>query len=59
MKVYHQRAISSNQYRVVDWTVQIVSVVKPDKSIRLCQDFKLTVNKASKLDQYPIYCFED
>lgn len=35
-------------------------VLKRDKkSLRLCGDFKLTVNKASRLDKYPIPKIED
>ncbi|KAK7095401.1 hypothetical protein V1264_006813 [Littorina saxatilis] len=37
-----------------DWAAPIVTVVKPDKSIRICGDCKVTVNTASKLDNYPI-----
>ena len=38
-----------------DWAAPIVSVLKSDgKSVCICGDFKLTVNQASKLDQYPI-----
>ena len=38
-----------------DWAASIVPVVKSDKSlVHICGDFKLTINKASKLDQYPI-----
>ena len=38
-----------------DWAAPIVPVLKPDKSsVRICGDFKVTVNKASKLDRYPI-----
>ena len=44
--LYHQTS------RIVDWAVPIVPEVKADKSIRLCGDFKLTVNKASKFDWY-------
>ncbi len=35
-------------------------MLKPDKkTLRVCGDFKLTVNKASKLDKYPIPKIED
>ena len=33
--------------------------MKRDGTVRLCGDFKLTVNKASKLDHYPIPKVED
>lgn len=43
-----------------DWAAPIVSVLKSDgKSVRVCGDFKLTVNQASKLDRYPIPKIED
>ena len=38
-----------------EWVAPVVPVLKQDKkSLRLCGDFKLTVNKASKLYKYPI-----
>ena len=43
-----------------EWAAPIVPVVKSDKSsVRICGDFKLTINKASKLDQYPTPRIED
>ena len=43
-----------------DWAAPIVPILKPDgKSLRICGDFKVTVNKASKLDSYPIPKVED
>ena len=46
------------QYSV--WAAPVVAVWKPDcKSIRLCGDFKQTVNRVSKLDRYPIPKIED
>ena len=43
-----------------DWAAPIVPVVKADKkSLRICGDFKLTVNQALKLDRYPIPKIED
>ena len=44
----------------VDWAAPIVPVLKQDKvTVRICGDFKLTVNQASKLDRYPIPRIED
>ena len=38
----------------------IVPVLKSDKqSVRICEDFKRTVNQASKVDKYPISKIED
>ena len=43
-----------------DWAAPIVPVLKDDKkSVRICGDFSLTVNKASRLDCYPIPRVED
>ena len=43
-----------------DWAAPIVPVLKSDgESIRICGDFKVTVNQVSKLDQYPIPKIED
>ena len=43
-----------------DWAAPIVPVLKSDKSsIRICGDFKITINRATKLDQYPIPKIED
>ena len=37
-----------------DWAAPIVPVVKGDGSIRICGDYRLTVNRASRLDAYPL-----
>ena len=42
-----------------DWAAPIVPVVKADGTIRICRDYKSTVNKVSKLDRYPIPKTED
>ena len=43
-----------------EWAAPIVPVLKSDKkSVRVCGDFKLTINQASKLDSYPIPKVED
>ena len=43
-----------------EWAAPIVPVLKPDKkSVRICGDFKLTVNQAVKVDRYPIPLIQD
>ena len=42
-----------------DWATPVVPVVKPNGAIRLCGDYKLTVNQVAKTDVYPIPRIED
>lgn len=42
-----------------EWAAPIVPVRKPDGSIRICGDYKLTVNRASSVEQYPIPKVDD
>ncbi len=42
-----------------EWAAPIVPVKKSDGSIRICGDYKLTVNRASSVEQYPIPKVED
>eukprot|EP00731_Ephydatia_muelleri_P037580 Em0512g2a len=44
-----------------EWAAPIVPVVKPDQSIRICGDFRLTVNQALALEteRYPLPKIED
>ena len=37
-----------------DWAAPIVPVAKRDSSIRICDDFKVTINHATKVDTYPL-----
>ena len=37
-----------------DWAAPIVPIVKEDGQIRICGDYRATVNQASKLECYPI-----
>ena len=45
--------------QIAKWASPIVPVIKPDKSVRICGDFKQTVNPVAKLDKYPIPKVED
>ena len=43
-----------------EWAAPIVAVLKQDKqSVRICGDFKQTINPVAKLDRYPIPKIED
>ena len=37
-----------------DWAAPIVSVINPDNSIRICGDYKQTINQAFVCDKYLI-----
>ena len=42
-----------------DWAAPIVPVLKTNWEVSICGDYKLTVNKAAKVDQYPIPNIDD
>ena len=42
-----------------DWAAPVVPVVKPDNSVRLCGDYKVTINRVAKLDVYPLPRIEE
>ena len=41
------------------WAAPIVPVLKRDGSVRICGDYRATVNQAAKLDTYPLPRIED
>ena len=41
------------------WAAPIVPIVKGDGTIRICGDYKLTVNRVAKTDSYPLPYIED
>lgn len=45
--------------QLAEWAAPIVPVKKPDGSIQICGGYKLTVNRASSVKQYPIPKVED
>ncbi|XP_061385257.1 uncharacterized protein K02A2.6-like [Danaus plexippus] len=42
-----------------DWATPIVPIVKKDGSIRICADYKITLNKVLEIDRYPLPKVED
>ena len=45
--------------RYSQWAAPVVPVIKTDGSIRLCGDYRTTVNHSAKLDPYPLPRIED
>ena len=42
-----------------DWATPVVAVIKKDGSVRLCGDYKMTVNRATETDTYPLPVIEE
>lgn len=42
-----------------EWAAPVVPVLKPDGSVQLCGDYRVTINRESSLEQYPIPRMED
>ena len=45
--------------KYAEWAAPVVPLLKPTGNIRLCGDYKLTVNTVASLEQYPIPRMED
>ena len=57
-----ERLVSENIFQPVEyseWASPIVPVKKSDGSIRICGDYKVSINKAAKRDKYPVPKTED
>lgn len=42
-----------------EWATPIVPIVKKDRSVRMCGDFKVSVNSMLHVDQYPLPRLDD
>ncbi|GFT42181.1 uncharacterized protein K02A2.6 [Trichonephila clavipes] len=42
-----------------DWATPIVPVIKQNGNLRICGDYKVTINPALKIEQYPLPRIED
>ena len=42
-----------------EWATPLVALPKPDGRVRLCGDFKVTVNPALDMDKYPLPTAQD
>ena len=54
-----ERAGTIEAVQYSEWATPIVPVIKSDGTGRVCGNYKLTVNKVSKLDGYPIHKLDD
>ena len=45
--------------KISDYATPIVPVIKRDGSVRICADFKVTLNKNIEPEQYPLTCIND
>ncbi len=53
------RLVKEGKVQTADWAAPIVPVVKQDGSVRICGDYKLTVNRAAKTESYLLPKIED
>ena len=42
-----------------EWAAPVMPVLKHDGTMRLCGDYRITINKAAKVDAYPLPRMED
>ena len=42
-----------------EWATPIVPIVKPDKKVRICGNFKVTINPVLDVDRYPLPKLEE
>ena len=56
-RLQKENVISPVQFS--DWAAPVVPVIKGNGSVRICGDFKVTVNKYAKVEEYPLPLVDD
>ena len=54
-----ESAIIIKPVKFSSWAAPIIPVVKADGTIRICSDSKVAINRATKIDTYPLPRLED
>ena len=52
-------AVGTKKVEYSDWATPIVPVLKKDGSVRICGDYKVTVNRVLDINRYPIPNIDD
>ena len=47
------------QVQFSEWAAPVVLVLKNDNSVRICGDYKVTINQVAKTDTYPLPRIDD
>ncbi len=42
-----------------DWATPVILILKKDGSVQLCGDYKITVNKATETETYPLLVIQE
>ena len=56
-RLEHEGVLSSVDYS--EWATPIVPVLKPSGSVRICGDYKMTLNQQAQTDYYPLPHIEE
>lgn len=56
-RLLENKRIEPVQYS--DWGTPVVPILKPDGSVRLCGDYKVTLNQFLEIDRFPLPHIED
>lgn len=54
-----EKLLIIEKVQFADWVAPIVPVLKKEGSIRICGDYKVTMNRAARIDIYPLPKIDD